>query len=175
MKIPDSLKKICFWVLHLIGWILLNIFLGSFPFIQTLFRNGKDDPFQVGLLCFCFTVVSSGLYTTLVDSQKEEQSGFAKAWNFVMIAITIFWIIGVWTVVLRLPDILSFIGNETIVTKGLYVLYAISILLFFLANRKFLSDVVNSHLSKKLIADTVSNSKARGSAMNASLEKEGDF
>jgi hypothetical protein len=89
--------------------------------------------------------------------------------------ICFFWVVGVWTIVLMLPDILSYIDNETIVKRGLYVLYTISILLFFGANRKFLSDLVNSHVSKYLIADPVSNSRVNGSDMKASLDKEGSF
>jgi len=175
MQIPNLLRKIYFWVLHFIGWVLLNILLGSFPFIYTLLGNQKNDPFQIGLLCFCFTVVSSGLYTTLANSQKDKQSGLAKAGYTVMIPIIFVWILSVWTIVLKLPDILLLINNETIAKGGLCTLYIISIGLFFGANLKSLSDLVNSHLSKKFIADTVSNSQANGTAMNASLEKEGDF
>lgn len=175
MQNTDWVKKIGFWCPHLIVWTLLNIILGSLPFLTTLFRDGKDDPFQVGLLCFCFTIVSSGLYIFLANSQKVEQSGFAKVVYFFLAAFSIFWVVGVWTIVLMLPDILSYIDNEIIVKRGLYVLYAISILLFFCANRKFLSELVNSHVSKYLIAGTVSNSKASGSAMKASLNKEESF
>jgi hypothetical protein len=175
MQNTDWVKKIGFWCSHVIVWILLNIILGSLPFFTTLLRDGKDDPFQVGLLCFCFTVVSSGLYIFLANSQKVEQSGFAKVVYMFLVAFSIVWVIGVWTVVLMLPDILSFIDNETKVKRGLYVLYAISILLFFGANRKFLSDLVNSHVSKYLIADSVSNSKVSGSVMKASLDEEGSF
>lgn len=175
MQIPNLLRKIYFWVLHFIGWVLLNILLGSLPFFTTLLRDGKDDPFQVGLLCFCFTVVSSALYIFLANSQKGEQSGFAKAGYMLWLPICVFWVVGVWTIVLKLPDILLYIDDETIVKRGLYVLYTISILLFFGANRKFLSNLVNSHVSKYLIADSVSNSKVSGSVMKASLDKEGSF
>ena len=175
MQIQNWCRKIYFWVLHLIGWVLLNVLLGSFPFINTLLGNEKTDPFQIGLLCFCFTVVSSGLYTTLVDSQKDEQSGLAKAGYTVMISIAVFWILTVWTIVLKLQDILLLIDDEAIVKGGLLVLYTISIILYFLANFKSLYDLVNSHLSKKLIADPVSNSQASGSVMGASLKDEEDF
>jgi hypothetical protein len=174
MKNTDWVKKIGFWCSHVIVWILLNIILGSLPFFTTLLRDGKDDPFQVGLLCFCFTVVSSGLYIFLANSQKGEQSGFAKAGYMLWLAICFVWIICVWTIVLKLPEILLFIEDKIIV-KGLFSLYICSALLFFVANYKSLSDLVNSHVSKYLIADTVSNSQANGTAMNASLEKEGDF
>ena len=175
MQNKDWLIKIGFWCPHLIIWALLNISLGSAPFFITLFRDGKDDPFQVGLLCFCFTIVSSGLYIYLANSQKVELSGFAKAMYMFLAGFSFFWVVGVWTIVLILPDISSYIDNETLVQRGLYVLYAISILLFFGANRKFLSDLVNSHVSKYLIPGIVSNSKTSGSAMKASLNKEGDF
>lgn len=175
MQITDWVKKIGFWGFHVIVWILLNIILGSLPFFTTLLRDGKDDPFQVGLLCFCFTIVSSGLYIFLANSQKGEQSGFAKAGSMLWLAICVVWIICVWTIVLKLPDILLFINDEIMVQTGLCFLYFISILLFFCANRKSLSDLVKSHLSKKSITDPVSNSKISGSAMKVSLEKEGEF
>lgn len=79
MKVPDWIKSIFYWILNLLIWGLLNILLGSLPFFQTLFENGKGSPFQIGILCFCFTIVSSGLYMTLVDLSKGEKSGFAKA------------------------------------------------------------------------------------------------
>jgi hypothetical protein len=138
MRNTDRLKKIGFWGLHTIVWLLINIILGSLPFIITLIRGGKDDPFQVGLLCFCFTVASSGFYIFLANSQKGEQSGFARAAYMLWLAVTFVWIIGVWTIVLKLPDILPLIEDKVGV-KGYVILYICSISLCLAANYRSLS------------------------------------
>lgn len=91
-----------------------------------------------------------------------------------MLTISFIWVITIWTIVLKLPIILSFFQDDTIV-KGLYLLYASSIVLFFIANCKSLSDLVNHHFSKKLIAEPVQNSKDSGSVMKTSLDNEEDF
>jgi len=174
MQIPNLLRKIYFWVLHFFGWVLLNIILGSVPFFTTLLRDGKDDPFQVGLLCFCFTLVSSGLYIFLANSQKGEQSGFAKAGYMLWLPICFVWIICVWTIVLMLPEISPLFEDKTII-KLFFLLYICSALLFFCANYKSLSELVNSHVSKYLIADPVSNSRVKGSDMKDALDREGSF
>ena len=174
MQITDWIKKIGFWGSHVIVWILLNVILGSLPFLITLLRDGKDDPFQVGLLCFCFTVVSSGFYIFLANSQKGEHSGFAKAGYMLFLAFSFVWIVVILTIVLNLPEILLLIDDKIRVIS-LFALYICSALLFFAANYTSLSALVNSHASKYLIADPVSNSKVSGSVMKASLDKEGGF
>jgi hypothetical protein len=168
------LKKIGFWGFHIFVWILLNIVLGSLPFFVTLLRVGEDDPMLIGLLCFCFTAASSGLYIFLANSMKGEQSGLAKALYMTLIAGTILWIIGVWTIVLKLPEMLQLVGNANKMNVFL-PLYICSILLFFFANYKSLSGLVNNHVSKYLIVDPVKASKISGSAMKASLDREGNF
>ena len=170
----DWAKKSGFWAIHIFIWLLLNIILGSLPFIVTFIRDSNDDPFLVGLLCFCFTVASSGLHIFLLNSQKGELSGLAKVMYMLTIAFSIVWIIIVWTIVQNLPSILQLIDNQ-LIFKGSIGLYCASVAIFFMSNFKSLSEIVNNHVSKYLIADTITNSKMSGSKMKASLDMEGDF
>ena len=102
------------------------------------------------------------------------QSGFAKAGYMLWLAVSFVWIICVWTIVLKLPDILPLIEDK-IRVKGLVILYICSVLLCLAANYNSLSDLVNGHVSKYLIAGPVSDSKASGADMKVALDKEESF
>lgn len=167
-------KKLGFWAIHVFCWLLLNICLGSLPFIVTFFQGPGGNPFLIGLLCFCFTVTGSGLYSILVNSFKGMQSGNARAIYFLILTLTVFWILVVWTIVLLLPSIVSFLNQSQVYWTSI-VFYIFSVLLFMAANSRTISELVNDHMAKNLIMDPVSNSKASGSAMRKSLDDEGEF
>lgn len=174
MQKMNWVKKGCFWTFHSFIWVLLNIILGSLPFIIAFFKGKEDDPFLVGLLCFCFSVGSSGLYLILSNSHKGEHTGFAKAFYMFSSAFTFAWILGVWTFVLKLNFFLNLIGDD-LEYKVFLFLYIFSCLIFFGSNYKSLSEIVNNHVSKYLIAETVSNSKENSNSIKASLKEEESF
>jgi hypothetical protein len=173
MQVKNKFKKICNWAIHIIVWFFINIILGSLPFGVTLLREESLDPFIVGLLCFCFTVASSGLYLLLVKYHKEKQTELGRGIDLFLVSLAVIWIVFVWTIVLMLPSILDIIGNKPY--KGLAILYVFSILLFFVSNFKMLSELVNMPVYEHLITDPVIKSRDTGNKMKDKLEDEGGF
>jgi len=173
MQVKKMLKKICNWAIHIIVWFFINILLGSLPFGVTLLRGESVNPFIVGLLCFCFTAASSGLYLFLVKYYTGKQTELGRGVGLLLITLAVIWIVGVWTIVLKLPSILDIFGNKPY--TELIFLYAFSVLLFFASNFKMLSEFVNMPVYEQLIMGPVVKSQASGSEMKIELDNEGKF
>lgn len=171
----DFFKCAWYWVLHLSSWVFFNVVLGSLPFIVSYFQGDEKNPFIVGALCFCFTLVSSGIYSYAVSAySKLREHSQPFGWVIFNLGIAITWVIIVWTIVLTLPSILKALQPSDVVKYTIFF-YVTSLLFSIVLNRKSLLVLVNEDLARIKIMGPVAISKSAANSFSESLKSEGDI
>lgn len=146
---------------HLFTWLVFNVIFSSLPILTSyigLTILGTEEEYIIGILCFCFTIISSGTYTYIVITANSK-TGNA---NVGILALSFLILLFFWTTIILLPivDWMPYAKtNINRLDKNMIALFAYIISIFYaiILNYSQIYSLIQADIGRRRLVDPGNN------------------